>query len=185
MNNVRVPHRKSSLDRSHGRQGDSRGKPAPGHELSYSRASKRVLSLVRAAERVFGTWGGAVQAAGFDYDAIRRYRKWSRDRIIARIRELHAQGADLSYRHVALTLDPPLAAAVAHGQRYASWSDALQAAGLDPASMARYRHWTVGGVQAELQRLHSQGVPLDRRTLTAKDAALLAAVYPAWQRIDC
>jgi hypothetical protein len=46
-----------------------------GQELSYLCTSKRVPSLVRAVEGIFGTWAGAVQAAGFNYEAIRRYRK--------------------------------------------------------------------------------------------------------------
>lgn len=148
-----------------------------GHELSYMRTEHRVPSLVRAAERVFGSWAAAVQAAGFDYETIRRYRKWSREKVLARIREWHAKGADLSWHYVATALDPPLAAAVQHGGRFASWSEALEAAGIEPNLVARYRRWTLPKIQQELRHLQAQGVPLNRRHLSSEAASLLAALY--------
>lgn len=154
-----------------------RAEARAGHELSYTCTEKRVPSLVRAAERVFGNWGSAVAAAGFDYEAIRRYRKWTRERVIARIQEWHAKGEDLSWRHVSLHLDPSLAAATLHAGRFASWSEALKAAGLNPQSIMRYRKWTLPRIHEELAVLESDGIPLDRMHLTERAAALLAAIY--------
>lgn len=154
-----------------------RAEARAGHDLSYTSTEKRVPSVVRAAERVFGTWGAAVNAAGFDYETIRRYRKWSRARVIARIRELHDQGEDLSWRNISLRVDPALAAAALHAARFSSWADALEAADLDPEVIARYRRWSLPMLREELLTLETEGVPLERKHLAEHHAALLAAVY--------
>jgi hypothetical protein len=121
-------------------------------DLSYSHMRARDPALVRAAEREFGAWGAAVEAAGFDYETIRRYRRWTRERVIARIRELHVQGADLSWYMVMTRVDPPLAAAALHGRRFASWSEALHAAGLDPRRIARYQRWSPELIHQEVHK---------------------------------
>ena len=155
-----------------------RAEDAHGHELSYSRTEQRVPSLIRAAERYFGSWGAAVNAAGFDYETIRRYRKWSRERILARIQDWYAKDADLSWRHVSQQLDPPLAAAVLHGNRFASWSEALLAAGLAPEEITRYRAWSLPAVHRELAQLQAQQLLLTQQNLQRLGhGALLAAVY--------
>ncbi|MHB9024768.1 MAG: hypothetical protein ACYC7E_11440 [Armatimonadota bacterium] len=134
-------------------------------------------SLVHAAQRVFGSWGAAVEAAGFDYSKIRRYRKWSRERVLERIRMHHAKGEDLSWRNVAYTLDPALAAAALREGRFDSWAEALRTAGLVPEKVARYRRWSLDLVQKELAMLLRQGVSLDQMTLQRQAPGLLAAVY--------
>jgi len=136
-----------------------------------------VPSLLRAAQRIFGHWSSAIEAAGFDYDNIRRYRQWTRERVIARIREWHAKGFDVNWRYVATVLDPALAAAALHAGRFTSWNDALRAAGLDPERVSRYRRWTISTVRRELQALAQQDMPLDQDTLQREAPALLAAIY--------
>src|SRR5579883_2019088 len=82
-----------------------------GENLNYSSVAGSNLALLRAATRYFGTWEAAVNFAGLNYDEIRRYKSWTRERIIERIRELHDQNVDLSWRNVCLNVDPQLAAA--------------------------------------------------------------------------
>lgn len=154
-----------------------RAEAAAGQELSYTRTERRVPSLLRAAERVFGTWAAAVEAAGFNYDDIRRYRRWTPERVVERIREWHRKGADLSWHHVSTELDPPLAAAARQAGRFASWADALAAAGLNAEEIVRYRRWNLPAVHEELEQLAQQGIALDRKTLSREAAPLLAAVY--------
>lgn len=148
-----------------------------GRPLHYSSMQARQPALLRAAERIFGNWSSAVEAAGFDYTQIRRYRTWTRERVIERIRYWHAQQADLSWRHVATQLDPSLAAAALHGNRFRSWPEALEAAGLAPETVARYRRWTLALIARELNELALQGLPLDGETLMRWAPDLRAAIY--------
>lgn len=148
-----------------------------GHELSYGKAESRAAALVRAAERLFGSWANAVTASGFDYEAIRRYRHWTREKVIAGIRRWQARGADLSWHHVSTSLDPPLAAAALHAGRFAGWNEALRAAGVDPDEVMRYQRWDLAQVQDRLQELVAHDHPVDRAHLADTHPALLAAIY--------
>jgi len=148
-----------------------------GHDLSYSQTAKRVPTLLRAAERTFGSWRAAVEGAGFDYDAIRKYRVWSKKRVVEKIQELHQRGVDVSWRYISQVADPPLAAAALHAERFPSWNAALRAAGLDPEEISRYRRWTKERIVEELQNLIEQGVVINQDNLAREAPALLAAIY--------
>lgn len=150
---------------------------ASGNPLNYSAIQIRIPSLLRAAQRVFGSWSAAVTASGIEYADISLYQSWSRDKIISRIQEWHRMGADLSWRNVSKELDPPLAAAVFHGRRFTSWNDALVEAGVDPVKVRKYRKWSKQKVRQQLLEFAEQGISLDQDTLESQAPALLAAVY--------
>jgi hypothetical protein len=145
--------------------------------LNYSAVERRNPSLVHAAEREFGHWSTAVEAAGIEYRTVSRYRRWTTERVIGRLRELHADGEDLSWRHVSTVLDPALAAAALHAGRFASWAEALDAAGIPAEDVMRYRRWTVERIQEELLRLILDDASLDQASLAREAPALLAAIY--------
>jgi len=110
-----------------------------GSDLTPSQVSVEHGPLVSAAERYFGNWPAAVQAAGIDYETVRergrerrreRIRKWSRERILAEIQRLHAADEDLSWGVMERKYQPLCAAAV-KACYFGSWSAALAAAGID------------------------------------------------------
>jgi hypothetical protein len=148
---------------------------ASGQPLSYGEVQRNNLRLLRAATRYFGSWKGAIEYAGLDYARIRRYRIWTRERIVEQIRKYHREGKDLSWRHVSLILDPPLAAAAIRANRFGSWQAALEAAGLDYDEIRRHRSWDADQVKEELRRLHAAGESLRVSDAAEREPALVAA----------
>ena len=156
-----------------------------GLELSYSAMSKEDLPLLRAATRYMGSWQAAVEFAGLNYDDIRKYRSWTKARIIDRIRELFAKGEDLSWRHVSLTLDPSLAAAATKKSHFGSWRSALDAAGLDYDDIRRYHDWSDDEVLRRVKDLYAQGKALNAKSMEKDDITLITAArrrFPSWDR---
>ena len=155
-----------------------------GQDLSYSGVNREHLGLLRAATRHLGSWERAVESAGIPYASVRRYRQWDRESIQVRIRELHSSGKDLSWRHVATQLDPPLAAAAVKSSHYGSWQSALLAAGLDYEEIRRYRDWREEEkLFHQIRRRMSSGAAMNAKSLEADDVALLTAArrrYKTW-----
>lgn len=154
-------------------------------DLSYSGVSREDLPLLRAATRYFGSWEAAIKAAGLNYDEIRRYKQWNEARIVERIRELHAEGHDLSWRHVSLKLDPSLAAAATKKMHFGSWREAIGAAGLDYDQIRRYRDWSEQEVIRRVRDLHAQGRALNAKSMEQQDITLITAArrrFPSWDR---
>jgi hypothetical protein len=148
---------------------------AGGQELNYAAAEASHLNLMRAAAWHFGTWRRAVELAGINYEEQSKYQRWNRERIIARIRELHKAKADLSWRAISTEIDPPLAAAALRPNGFASWRDAIAAAGLDIREVARYQHWTSESVLQEIQSLHRRKQPLSSKTIQVSHQSLFCA----------
>lgn len=156
-----------------------------GLDLSYSGMSKDNLPLLRAATRYFGTWQAAIEFAGLDYEDIRKYKVWTNERIVERIRELHGQGKDLSWRYISLTLDPSLAAAATKKSHFGSWRAALEEAGLDYDQIRRYRDWSNEEVLRRVRDLYAQGKRLNAKSMEQEDITLITAArrrFPSWDR---
>ncbi len=156
-----------------------------GENLNYANIATKQVALLRAATRYFGSWRGAVEFAGLNYDDIRRYRSWSKDRIIARIRELYDQGEDLSWRHVSTQVDPQLAAAATKQKHFGSWREALTASGLDYNLIRRYREWDDDRIKDKLLELHRQGVDMNAKHMEEYDITLITAArrrFDSWDK---
>lgn len=96
------------------------------------------LSLFRKARHRFGSWRKAIEAAGLDYKKVVQRHKWSKERIVAEIRRLYADGKDLSI--TAVQRNRPDLLAIAQSPRYfGSWRNAIEAAGLDYEMIKRQR----------------------------------------------
>jgi len=156
-----------------------------GENLNYSSIANTNLSLLRAATRYFGTWEAAVNFSGLDYDQIRRYKSWTRERIVARIQDLHKQGVDLSWRNVCINVDPQLAAAATKKSHFGSWREALEASGLDYDSIRRYREWDDQRVLKMVREFHADGKGLNAKSMEQEDITLITAArrrFDSWHQ---
>jgi len=154
-----------------------------GENLSYSNITGTNMALLRAAIRHFGSWEAAVTFAGIDYETIRRYKSWTRERIIARIQELHGEGYDLSWHNVRLNVDPQLAAAAAKKAHFGSWQKAVEAAGLDYESIRRYRSWDDQRVLNLVRGFAERGTRLNAKNIQSEDITLITAArrrFDSW-----
>ena len=97
------------------------------------------------------------------------------ERIVRRIRELHAAGHDLSWRVVSSEVDPPLAFAAIRPKGFGSWRAAIAAAGLNYEEVARYKCWNKERVMREIQEMHRAGKPLSVSDVEQSNAPLLWA----------
>ena len=158
---------------------------AKGEDLSYSNMDRHHVALFRAAIRQFGSWRAAIEAGGLPYEGVRRYKSWTLDRITERIRELHAKGEDLSWRHVSTEIDPQLAAAATRLSSYGSWRNAVEAAGLDYDAIRRYKDWDEERILEELKERHQQGMPLNAGEVCVSNTALITAArrtFGSWDK---
>jgi hypothetical protein len=156
-----------------------------GEDLNYANIAQNQVALLRAATRYFGSWRAAVDYAGLDYEQIRRYKTWTRDRILDRIRELHKQGQDLSWRHVSTEVDPQLAAAATKRKHFGSWRSAIEAAGLTYGDIRRYREWDEKAVIDRLKELHAEGRELNAKSIEEYDITLITAArrrFDSWDK---
>ncbi len=156
-----------------------------GETMNYASIAANNLALLRAATRYFGTWEDAVNFAGLDYDSIRRYKSWTRERIIARIQELHAAGADLSWRNVCINIDPQLAAAATKKSHFGSWREALEASGLDYDAIRRYREWDDERILKMVREFHDEGKELNAKNMEQEDITLITAArrrFDSWHQ---
>lgn len=156
-----------------------------GEDLNYATIAQRNVALLRAATRYFGSWRAAVEFAGIKYESIRKYRMWTRDRIIERIQELVGKGEDLSWRHVSTVVDPQLAAAATKRKHFGSWRNAIQAAGLRYGDIRRYREWTQQAIIDRVLDLHQQGKSLNAKSMEELDITLITAArrrFDSWDR---
>ena len=52
--------------------------------------STNYQDVYAAAERVFGSWGGAIESCGLDYSLIKKYKSWTKQSVLDEIRRLAA-----------------------------------------------------------------------------------------------
>jgi hypothetical protein len=145
------------------------GKPLYSH---YMRQNYQ--ELLAAGIRYFGTWRTAIEAAGIPYDSVRKYRDWSKERIVETIKRLEKDGMDLSFRSMMLSKYAPMVYASIRPNHFGSWKEALTAAGLAPEEIYRYRTWDDNSIISEIRRLNDEGVDLSSKKMDESSNPLIA-----------
>lgn len=151
---------------------------AEGHSLSTrSMAELGYSGMVTTSYKpeYFGSWRKAVVAAGFDpREVCRRKRKWTKERVLDRIRELHEQGEDLS--HSAAKRNHQYLVVVAINHRFfGSWRAAVEAAGIDYEAVSKHEYWSKERVKERIRELYAAGASLSHEDAKRNHGALVSA----------
>jgi hypothetical protein len=100
-----------------------------GRPLNIGYAEKSYGGLTGAANSYFGSWRKAIEAAGFDYAAIKRQREWSREIVVRELKRMRREGVNLSTTIETRKKNRNLH--VATIRYFGSWRAALKSAGLE------------------------------------------------------
>ena len=148
-----------------------------GQDLSYNALAKRKQSLVSAAAYHFGSYRRAVEKANIDYAEVLRRPRWSKQAIIALIKQARRDDVPLHWSAVTQRRDELGKAAFASLQSrlFGRWDRALQAAGMDAGDVSQYRAWDKNTVLFDLKGRAADGEPLNSGALQKEDAGLHAA----------
>lgn len=103
-------------------------------------------------------------------------RKWTRERIIQELQDLHAVGESLTIANMRRLGYGPMVSAAYHEDMFGSWRAAVAASGLNYKQTApRRRKWTKARIIARIQQLHSQGQDISYRGIKVYEQYLLTA----------
>lgn len=150
----------------------------------FKRTNKRLYSAA-CALRYFGGWRRAIEAAGLDYDQLRRDHFWSKTRIIATIQDMHRRGMPLNWSAIQRS-DPSLYRAARRRENFGSWRAAVEAAGMDLRRPRGTKQWTRQRIVDEIRSMHARGIDLSQRNVMQVNGPLLAAAksgryYGTWR----
>ena len=132
-------------------------------------------TLARAAMRRFGSWHGALRAAGVEPCAR---RTWTRQRVLEEIQAWDRRGAFAEGGRIE---DHGLVCAAR--RRFGSWQRALAAAGVqlsDPENRRRWK-WPRRRILEAIQDRHVRGQPL----FACRDRSLSGAAISVFRELAC
>ncbi|MBI3271764.1 MAG: hypothetical protein HYZ53_22425 [Planctomycetes bacterium] len=161
-----------------------------GRSLAMLHVAKDFRNLLAVAQERFGSWRAALAAAGVAYVPLRVSKRefhWSREKVLSAIRDRRKRGLGLNCSTVRKENSQLEAAA---GCYFGNWGKAIQAAGLDYASIRRKapeHRWSKKTILAEIKRLAAAGASLQPKDMQKeRDTHLLyraARIYfPDWKR---
>ena len=125
-----------------------------------------------AAERVFGSWGKAIEACGLSYDDVKKYQKWNKQKVVDEIRHLYESGEPVFSQNAQKNHKSLYMAAI---KRFGNWGTAVQRAGINYASVRQRRCMSKEEIKREVLELYRKGVDMAYTTMRAEYQYLLAA----------
>lgn len=137
--------------------------------------------LAGAARRLFGSWGKAVTAAGYDYEAVKKEARnrprnppgtWDAQQVIKKIKERHVQGLPMNAHSVQVDDSKLYSAAVTHLD---SWGKAVEAAGIDYLEHRKTIEWDKDKLAEKIRSLHEVGADLSDRNVNLLNGSLYGA----------
>lgn len=126
-----------------------------GADLSWTGMRRAAPTLLSAAERHFGSYRAALGQAGIEYVCRINHERWTREKIVERLRQARGAGQDLSCSKMMEQQPKLFKAARFH---FGTYPSALEAAGIPPESVSRkVKIWTRDHITQTLRDLYRQG----------------------------
>ncbi len=101
-----------------------RGEPLNAGYISTNHKALYSESLI-----IFTSWNKALEAARVNREDVAIFNKWSKEKVIQTIKNLHDQGEDLSFNHMRQTHGRLVGIAIT--TYFGTWENAIKATGLD------------------------------------------------------
>jgi len=170
---VRIPKRKckwtaemviAGLQAFYRDVGETSGRPRPVLERDNP-------PLIGGSRRVFGSLKAAMEAAGLQYPP--HPCPWNEETILQAIRQMRAEGRDLSLAAVKDRKTGSLLGPAMH--RFGSWRKAIEAAGIDYSTVERVREWNRESVLQALRERHQSGRGIGGGAVQRENIPLWAA----------
>lgn len=144
---------------------------AENEPLNYYYYIQNYPSVHAAAERIFGSWRNAVEACGFDYSTVRKYKRWNKVLVVEKIRELETEKIPLTSNHNQKNNKPLYMASIKY---YGSWGKAVQAAGICYADVRLRRKLSLPEIKSRVINLYNTGADLSYTSMRKNHQYLLA-----------
>lgn len=119
-------------------------------------------------------WAAFVESLGITYPEKKVWTRWSKESVIAAIREHRRRGQPLYARAMLTTGARGLF--LAAYKRFGSWDAALAAAGIDASTIRKRRTWSHESVIAAVRKTFRGRPPVSRTAACAKDSGLVQVV---------
>ncbi len=155
------------------------------HALDQTLASSKVpRALISAANRIFGSWRDAIEAAGLDYDEIVLSRRYDDDELLDWLRRLARTRPGMTL----FDLDKYGEHAVVCRRRWGSYEAAAAAAGIVGWPVrVRHRAMSRAEVLRVLRKRRADKLPVHLRAVRKSEGghALILSVlrhFPSWGR---
>jgi hypothetical protein len=144
-----------------------------GRAVGGGAVQREDIPLWAAAKRYFGSYQGALDAAGIAVPKPPAEWTWPIARLQEELRNVHEQGVDLSSGRIRKTHRNLF---YAFRSRMGSWRRAVESIGVNYESVRRARDWSQQAVIDRLRELHKQGADLRTGTIQKTDIPLSGAV---------
>jgi hypothetical protein len=141
---------------------------------SFRQVNEPVAS---AAKHHFGTFAAAMKAAGLENARFhtRRAKPWTQAQVLDRLRELHAQGVQMSMTGLTNADAAVTAAACKH---FGNARKAVEAAGFEYVLLpSGKRTWTPDAILEALRKLHREGTAMSSTAIREKDQSLATTAF--------
>jgi hypothetical protein len=104
---------------------------------------------------------------------------WAPDEILAKLKQLHKAGKDISYNALSKTMQPLVSAAAYH---FGTYRDAIEKAGIDYLDVSRRPRWSRDRVIEVIRKAHKDGEELNWASVTARRDDVGRAAFASLQK---